>query len=86
MGWNYSYFHDEVVRNYLIFINFPIIQFNLILNFSISPRNVMLIGMVSQILVGSVTGLLTSLEIHMLFRTFAAICCGLMYTSGGVIC
>lgn len=46
----------------------------------------MMIGMVSQIVCGNVTGLVTIFELHMLFRTFSAICCGLMYTAGGMIC
>ncbi|XP_058836091.1 solute carrier family 22 member 13 [Topomyia yanbarensis] len=52
---------------------------------SISPRNTMLLGMYSQIMCGCLTGLVNIFELHMLFRCLSAICCGLMYTAGGVI-
>ncbi|XP_055588596.1 organic cation transporter protein [Uranotaenia lowii] len=52
---------------------------------SISPRNTMLLGMYAQIICGCTTGLVNVFELHMMFRCLSAICCGLMYTAGGVI-
>ncbi|XP_053686309.1 organic cation transporter protein [Sabethes cyaneus] len=52
---------------------------------TISPRNTMLLGMYTQILCGCITGLVDVFELHMIFRCLSAICCGLMYTAGGVI-
>ncbi|XP_038106502.1 organic cation transporter-like protein [Culex quinquefasciatus] len=52
---------------------------------TISPRNTMLLGMYAQILCGCITGLVDVFELHMMFRCLSAICCGLMYTAGGVI-
>uniref|UniRef100_A0A8D8HMM8 (northern house mosquito) hypothetical protein n=1 Tax=Culex pipiens TaxID=7175 RepID=A0A8D8HMM8_CULPI len=45
----------------------------------------MLLGMYAQILCGCITGLVDVFELHMMFRCLSAICCGLMYTAGGVI-
>jgi hypothetical protein len=52
----------------------------------IEPRRVMLIGMISQIICGNITGHAHTFEMHMIFRCLSAICCGLMYTAGGLIC
>ncbi|XP_062555790.1 organic cation transporter protein-like [Armigeres subalbatus] len=52
---------------------------------TISPRNIMLMGMYTQILSGCFTGLINVFELHMMFRCLSAICCGFMYTAGGVI-
>lgn len=52
---------------------------------TISPRNIMLLGMYTQIISGCITGLINVFELHMLFRCLSAICCGFMYTAGGVI-
>ncbi|CAO1388922.1 unnamed protein product [Diamesa serratosioi] len=51
----------------------------------ISPRRVMLIGMVTQIICGNLTGLVGMFELHMFFRCLSAVCCALMYTAGGAI-
>ncbi|XP_055632044.1 organic cation transporter protein isoform X2 [Toxorhynchites rutilus septentrionalis] len=52
---------------------------------TISPKNTMLLGMYTQIVCGCITGLVNVFELHMLFRCLSAICCGLMYTAGGMI-
>lgn len=52
----------------------------------IEPRQVMLIGMVTQILCGNLTGWATTFELHIFFRCLSAACCALMYTAGGLIC
>lgn len=67
---------------------FPIfiIQIFFVLWFSISPKNVMVIGMVAQIVCGNLTGLIKVYEIHVLFRWLTACTCALMYTSGQMIC
>ncbi|XP_001663173.2 solute carrier family 22 member 8 [Aedes aegypti] len=52
---------------------------------TISPRNIMLLGMYAQIISGCFTGLINVFELHMMFRCLSAICCGFMYTAGGVI-
>lgn len=53
---------------------------------SISPRRVMMIGMVSQIICGNLTGLVNSYELHVFFRCLSAVCCAQMYTAGQMIC
>jgi len=52
----------------------------------IEPRKVMLIGMFAQIVCGNLTGWVNIFELHMFFRCLSAVCCGLMYTAGGLIC
>lgn len=52
----------------------------------IEPRQVMLIGMVTQIVCGNLTGWATTFELHIFFRCLSAACCALMYTAGGSIC
>lgn len=52
----------------------------------IEPRQCMLFGMFTQILCGNLTGWANMFELHMFFRCLSAVCCGLMYTAGGVIC
>ncbi|XP_058464629.1 solute carrier family 22 member 21 [Malaya genurostris] len=52
---------------------------------TMSPRNIMLLGMYSQIMCGCLTGLVNIFELHMFFRCLSAVCCSLMYTAGGVI-
>lgn len=39
-----------------------------------------------QILCGNLTGWVNIFELHMIFRCLSALCCGLMYTAGGLIC
>jgi hypothetical protein len=51
-----------------------------------SPKRVVAIGMVTQILFGIVTGIAPNYEIHVLFRCLAAASCALMFVGGGVIC
>ncbi|XP_059610465.1 organic cation transporter protein isoform X1 [Phlebotomus argentipes] len=60
-----------------------IITTQLLVHFS--PRRVMLAGMLSQIICGNLTGLVSSYGLHVFFRCLSAICCGLMYTAGAVI-
>uniref|UniRef100_A0A1A9ZDJ5 Major facilitator superfamily (MFS) profile domain-containing protein n=1 Tax=Glossina pallidipes TaxID=7398 RepID=A0A1A9ZDJ5_GLOPL len=50
-----------------------------------SPRNVMLFGMITQIFCGSLTGQVSSYELHVFFRCLSAVCCAQMYTAGGMI-
>lgn len=52
----------------------------------IEPRQCMLIGMITQIVCGNLTGWANIFELHMFFRCLSAVCCGLMYTAGGLIC
>lgn len=52
----------------------------------IEPRRVMLIGMITQIICGNITGHAHTFELHMIFRCLSASCCGLMYTAGQLIC
>lgn len=52
----------------------------------IEPRRVMLIGMITQIICGNITGHAHTFEMHMIFRCLSASCCGLMYTAGQLIC
>ncbi|KAI9579238.1 hypothetical protein GQX74_004710 [Glossina fuscipes] len=40
-----------------------------------SPRNVMLFGMITQIFCGSLTGQVSSYELHVFFRCLSAVCC-----------
>ncbi|KAM7362398.1 organic cation transporter protein isoform 2-T2 [Cochliomyia hominivorax] len=56
---------------------------HLLKNFS--PRNVMLFGMVTQIFCGTLTGHVSSYELHVFFRCLSAVCCAQMYTAGGMI-
>lgn len=51
-----------------------------------SPRNVMLFGMLSQIICGNLTGLVSQFQLHNLFRCLSAVCCAQMYTAGSMIC
>ncbi|KAL7045755.1 hypothetical protein ACKWTF_002324 [Chironomus riparius] len=51
----------------------------------VEPRQCMLIGMITQIICGNLTGWVNIFELHMFFRCLSAICCGLMYTAGGLI-
>ncbi|CAD7093442.1 unnamed protein product [Hermetia illucens] len=50
-----------------------------------SPRNVMLMGMITQIFCGCITGMTSSFNIHCAFRCFSAMCCALMFTAGQTI-
>lgn len=52
----------------------------------IEPRQTMLIGMITQIVCGNLTGWVNIFELHMFFRCLSAVCCGLMYTAGALIC
>jgi hypothetical protein len=52
----------------------------------ISPRRLMVIGMITQILAGNLTGFAPYYGLHVVFRCLSAICCGQMYTAGGMIC
>lgn len=50
-----------------------------------SPRNLMIRGMVFQIFLGCFAGLVSNYEVHMLLRYLTAVCCAQMYTAGQVI-
>ncbi|XP_055849421.1 solute carrier family 22 member 4 isoform X2 [Episyrphus balteatus] len=50
-----------------------------------SPRNVMLFGMITQIICGNLTGHVSSYELHVFFRCLSAVCCCQMYTAGAMI-
>lgn len=52
----------------------------------IDPKNVMMIGYIAQIMCGNLTGWAKIFELHMIFRCLSAVCCGLQYTAGGLIC
>lgn len=52
----------------------------------ISPKNVMLIGMVAQIACGVLTGYIPDFSLHCFFRCSSAVCCALMMTAGQTIC
>jgi len=52
----------------------------------ISPRRLMVIGMITQIIAGNLTGFAPYYGMHVVFRCLSAICCGQMYTAGGMIC
>lgn len=45
----------------------------------------MLVGMFLQIVFGSMCGLVSVYELHVLFRCLTAITCALMYTAGQMI-
>ncbi|XP_031635395.1 organic cation transporter-like protein [Contarinia nasturtii] len=51
----------------------------------VSPKNVFLIGIISQIICGCLTGLVNNFKLHVFFRCLTAICCCQMYTAGGII-
>lgn len=51
----------------------------------ISPRKVMLTGMLTQMVCGNSAGLVSTYELHVMFRCFSAMTCALMYTSGQMI-
>lgn len=53
---------------------------------SISPRNVMIIGVSAQIVFGNLLGVFQTYVLHVLFRWLTAASCALMYTSGSTIC
>lgn len=54
--------------------------------YSFSPRGVMMFGMVSQILCGNLTGVVSSYGLHVFFRCLSAVACCQMYTAGQMIC
>ncbi|XP_037951229.1 solute carrier family 22 member 13-like [Teleopsis dalmanni] len=60
-----------------------LIAFNVLKH--ISPRRLMLIGMVFQIVCGNLTGLVTTFPLHIYFRCITSLFCALMYTSGQII-
>jgi hypothetical protein len=51
-----------------------------------SPKQIVAIGMVMQIIFGVITGIAPNYEIHVLFRCLAAAACALMFVAGGAIC
>lgn len=53
---------------------------------SVSPRRVMLIGILCQMVFGILTGMVRIYVAHTLFRCLSAFSCALMYTSGTMIC
>lgn len=55
------------------------------MNSSVSPRNVMIMGVSAQIIFGNLVGVVRVYEFHVLFRWLTAASCALMYTSGTMI-
>ncbi|XP_037040810.1 solute carrier family 22 member 8-like isoform X1 [Bradysia coprophila] len=51
----------------------------------ISPKRVMLFGMLAQIFCGNMTGQVSTYGLHVFFRSLSAVCCGQMYTAGQMI-
>ncbi|XP_017856517.1 PREDICTED: solute carrier family 22 member 7 [Drosophila arizonae] len=51
----------------------------------ISPRRLMLLGMLGQIFCGNLTGLVDTYQLHIYFRCLTSVCCTLMYTAGHFI-
>lgn len=51
---------------------------NYFVDYRVSPRRVMLIGMISQIFLGPLTGYAPTYELHLLFRWSAAATCSMM--------
>ncbi|XP_065372163.1 solute carrier family 22 member 3 [Calliphora vicina] len=51
----------------------------------ISPRRLMLYGMLGQIMCGNLTGLVSSFVLHVYYRCLTSVFCAFMYTSGQVI-
>ncbi|XP_062555801.1 organic cation transporter protein-like [Armigeres subalbatus] len=52
---------------------------------TISPRNLMLLGMYTQVMCGCITGYIIIYEMHILLRLLVAMCCAFTYTAGSVI-
>ncbi|XP_034116834.2 LOW QUALITY PROTEIN: solute carrier family 22 member 19 [Drosophila albomicans] len=48
----------------------------------ISPRRLMLLGMLGQIFCGNLTGLVDTYQLHIYFRCLTSVCCTIMYTAG----
>ncbi|KAH8360014.1 hypothetical protein KR093_010188 [Drosophila rubida] len=48
----------------------------------ISPRRLMLLGMLGQIFCGNLTGLVDTYQLHIYFRCLTSVCCTVMYTAG----
>lgn len=46
----------------------------------------MLTGMLTQMVCGNSAGLVSTYELHVVFRCLSAMTCALMYTSGQTIC
>ncbi|XP_034485849.1 solute carrier family 22 member 19 [Drosophila innubila] len=51
----------------------------------ISPRRLMLLGMLGQIFCGNLTGLVDTYQLHIYFRCLTSVCCTVMYTAGHFI-
>ncbi|KAM8706075.1 hypothetical protein ACLKA7_010374 [Drosophila subpalustris] len=51
----------------------------------ISPRRLMLLGMLGQIFCGNLTGLVDTYQLHIYFRCLTSLCCTVMYTAGHLI-
>ncbi|XP_017846044.1 solute carrier family 22 member 1 [Drosophila busckii] len=49
---------------------------------TISPRRLMLLGMLGQIFCGNLTGLVDTYQLHIYFRCLTSLCCTLMYSAG----
>ncbi|XP_061394449.1 solute carrier family 22 member 3-like [Musca vetustissima] len=52
----------------------------------VSPKRLMLYGMIGQIICGNMTGLVSTFVLHVYYRCLTSIFCAFMYTSGQVIC
>ncbi|KAH8420773.1 hypothetical protein KR222_004332 [Zaprionus bogoriensis] len=51
----------------------------------VSPRRLMLLGMLGQIFCGNLTGLVDTYQLHIYFRCLTSVCCTIMYTAGHAI-
>ncbi|XP_055389077.1 solute carrier family 22 member 3-like [Condylostylus longicornis] len=51
----------------------------------LSPKRVMILGMICQIICGNLTGLVNTFMLHIFFRCLTAIFCGFMISAGEVI-
>ncbi|XP_073819662.1 solute carrier family 22 member 19-like [Musca autumnalis] len=52
---------------------------------SVSPKSLMLYGMIGQIICGNLTGLVSTFVLHVFYRCLTSMFCAFMYTSGQVI-
>lgn len=86
LRWRHSIHHAQIVsRTHPILIR-ALITIENQFRYSVSPKNVMVVGMLSQIVCGNLTGIIKIYEFHVCFRWLSACTCALMYTSGQMIC
>ncbi|XP_055904665.1 solute carrier family 22 member 3 [Eupeodes corollae] len=51
----------------------------------LSPRKLMLVGMIGQIICGNLTGMMSTFSLHVVFRLLTSAFCCFMYTTGQII-